>query len=534
LWKQAVSVGRGRTLNCTPDAFLCFNQEQNRAQKQEAKMSAPTSLEFAPVSSGSDQVATAPAEPTRKSEVIGALRTIAVLNGLAPEDYEWIAAHATERVGPDGALIFREDEPSHHMNIILRGEVMAQRRKSAPVARFVGRTSRLTGKLPFSRMKTWGADGRSIGPVWVLDIHENLFDEMLHAIPSMAKLCVSLLLDRVRDFTRMDEQAEKLLALGKLAANLSHELNNPASAAQRSAVSLSTELREADEAKYRLGRLFPSDDELERYNQWVRQARDHVRASTGFSLLPKSPLEASDYEDEISSWLDRHQVTSPWTIAPILAEARIPTSMLDSLATALSHETLSPSLATFASALRVERMADTVVDSSGRIFELISAIRGYSFMDQAPIQDVDLPSSIENTLAMFRSRTANVRISLEFEPNLPPVSAYGSELNQVWSALIENALDVLHDRGTLTISIRISAQMAMIEVRDDGPGIDEAIQSRIFEPFFTTKPIGTAMGLGLDTVQRIVSKHGGSVAVDSKPGATCFQVRIPLNRLRAY
>lgn len=155
-------------------------------------------------------------------------------------------------------------------------------------------------------------------------------------------------------------------------------------------------------------------------------------------------------------------------------------------------------------------------------------------MDQAPIQDIDLPASIENTLAMFRSRTAHVKIHLEFEQDLPQISAYGSELNQVWSALIENALDAMHDHGTLTISIRVTGQTALVEVRDDGPGIEEAIQSRIFEPFFTTKPIGTAMGLGLDTVQRIVSKHSGSVALDSKPHATCFQVRIPINRLRAY
>jgi signal transduction histidine kinase len=155
-------------------------------------------------------------------------------------------------------------------------------------------------------------------------------------------------------------------------------------------------------------------------------------------------------------------------------------------------------------------------------------------MDQAPVQDIDLPQSIENTLAMFRSRTAHVDIRLEFDPELPQVSAYGSELNQVWSALIENALDAMHDHGTLTISTRFTGQTAIVEVHDDGPGIDLAVQSRIFEPFFTTKPIGTALGLGLDTVQRIVNKHSGSVAVDSKPRATCFQVRIPINRLRAY
>lgn len=508
--------------------------EDQRTDKREVKIAAPSSLDLSSVSSPVNQLASPPPEPASTEQILAALRTISGLDGLTTEEYTWLATHSTERVGPDGSLIFRENEPSHHMNIILRGEVIAQRRKSGPVARFVGRTSRLTGKLPFSRMKTWGADGRSVEPVWVLDIHEDLFEEMLRAIPSMTQRCVALLLDRTRDFTRMEEQAEKLLALGKLAANLSHELNNPASAAQRSAVNLSVELRETDEAKYRLGRLFRSDEELEQYNSWVKSARDYIHSSAGFSLIPKSPMEASDYEEKILRWLEERRVTAPWSIAPALAETRIPISMLDALAAALSPETLSPAIATFAGSLRVERMADTVVDSSERIFELISAIRGYSYMDQAPIQDIDLPASIENTLAMFRSRTAHVKIHLEFEQDLPQISAYGSELNQVWSALIENALDAMHDHGTLTISIRVTGQTALVEVRDDGPGIEEAIQSRIFEPFFTTKPIGTAMGLGLDTVQRIVSKHSGSVALDSKPHATCFQVRIPINRLRAY
>ncbi len=479
-------------------------------------------------------MAVAPAQPSPAEEIVSALRTIPPLDGLDDPEFHWLATHGTERVGPDGALIFREDDGASHMNIILRGEVMAHRRKSGPFARFVGRTSRVTGKLPYSRMRTWGADGLSVGEVWVLDIHESLFVEMLRVIPSMGQRCVSLLLDRVRDFTRMEEQAEKLLALGKLAGNLSHELNNPASAAQRSAASLSKELRDTDEAKYRLGRLFRSEEELERYNVWVKSTRAHLHALQGYSLIPNSPLEASDYEEEILRWLEEHHVAEPWTIAPTIAEARMPVLMLDTLADTLDEETLSAAIATFASSLRVERMADTVVDSSDRIFELISAIRGYSFMDQAPVQDIDLPQTIENTLAMFRSRTERVEIHLEFEPELPLVSAYGSELNQVWSALIENALDAMHDHGTLTISIRASGQMAIVEIRDDGPGIPEALQSRIFEPFFTTKPIGTAMGLGLDTVQRIVSRHMGSVAVDSKPHFTCFQVRVPINRLRAY
>ena len=479
-------------------------------------------------------MAEAPAEPTPLAEIVTALRGVGPLHGLADDEYTWLATNGTERVGPEGSMVFREGEPAFHMNIILGGEVQAHRRKSSPVPLFVGRTSTVTGKLPYSRMKTWGADGVSVTPVWVLDIHQDLFQAMLVAIPSMGQRCVNLLLDRVRDFTRMDEQAEKLIALGKLSANLSHELNNPASAAQRSAASLAMELRNSDEAKYRLGRLFHSDEDLALYRAWVKIARDRISVFNGFSPIPQSPLEASDREDKLLRWLEAHQIPESWSIAPALAETMLPVDLLDQLAATVSPDVLPMAVSTFASSLRVERMAEAVVDSSSRIFELISAIKGYSFMDQAPIQDVDLPQSIENTLAMFRARTEHVDIRLEFDPALPRISAYGSELNQVWSAIIENALDAMHDRGTLTISTRLMGQIATIEIRDDGPGIDPALTSRIFEPFFTTKPIGTALGLGLDAVQRIVSKHSGTVSVESKPHFTCFQVRLPINRLQAY
>lgn len=479
-------------------------------------------------------MAVAPDAPTPVDDIVSALHAISSLDGLTEAEYRWLATHATERKGPDGALIFCEDEPSHHMNIILRGDVMAHRKKSGPIARFVGSTSPLTGKLPFSRMKAWGADGRSVGPVWVLDIHEDLFPDMLQVIPSMAQRCVTLLLDRVRDFTRMDEQAEKLLALGKLAANMSHELNNPASAAQRSAALIATELGQSDLEKYRLGRLFTTVEELERFHAWVNQVRRQIKDESGFSPLPSSPLEGSDLEQQMIDWLESNSVPAPWRVGPILAEMRIAISTLEDLKMKIGKEVMPAALTTFASSLRVESMAHTVVDSSERIFELISAIRGYSFMDQAPVQEIELAPSIENTLAMFRSRMSRVEVRLDFSPDLPPITAYGSELNQVWAALIENALDAMHDNGVLTISARPTGEMVIVEIRDNGPGIPQEIRSRIFEPFFTTKPLGTAMGLGLDTVQRIVTKHAGSVALDVSPQSTCFQVRIPVSLLKAY
>ena len=233
-------------------------------------------------------------------------------------------------------------------------------------------------------------------------------------------------------------------------------------------------------------------------------------------------------------WLTSHNIPQPWAIAPALAENGLPIDLLEDLAATVSADTLPTAVSTFTSSLRIERMAETVLDSTARIFDLISAIKDYSYMDQAPVQDVDLAQSIENTLAMFRSRTEAVRVELTFDSALPPVSAYGSELNQVWSALIENALDAMRDRGTLRLNTRLIGHMAYVEICDDGPGIDPTLTTRVFEPFFTTKPIGSGLGLGLDIVQRVVSKHSGSVAVESVPGNTCFRVRLPIDRIQAY
>ena len=479
-------------------------------------------------------LAGAPAEPTPLPEIIAALRTISLLDGLTEEEYTWLATHGTERVARDRNLIFRENQPADNMVIILKGEVQVRRRHSGPMALFIGRAGQITGKLPFSRMKGWGGDGFASGAAWAIDIHQSLFPEMLTTIPSMGQRCVTVLLDRVREVTRMEQQAEKLNALGKLAANLAHELNNPASAAQRSAASLFGELRQYGDQKYRLGKLCLTDEQTKAYQSWVKNARARMSAFTSLPLTPQSPLATADREEVLMRWLKDHNIPEPWNIAPALSETNLAMDLLDELAEITTPEVLPVAVATVASSLRVERMAETVVDSTVRIFDLISAIKDYSYMDQAPVQDVDLAQSLENTLVMFTSRLKNVSIELDFDPDLPPVSAYGSELNQVWTALIENALDSMNDQGELRLSAHLSGQMALVEVWNTGPGIDASVLSRIFEPFFTTKAPGRGLGLGLDTVQRIVNKHSGFVTVESRPGATCFQVRLPLDRAEAY
>jgi signal transduction histidine kinase len=482
-------------------------------------------------------VPTRPTTPTPLPEIVAALHTITTLDGLTEDEYTWLATHGTERIGCDGALIFREGESTSQMNIILRGEIHVRRRHSGPMAYFIGRAGQITGKLPFSRMKTFGGDGHTVGSSWVLDIHQELFPTMLQAIPSMGQRCVAILLDRVREVTRMEQQAEKLSALGKLAANLAHELNNPASAAQRSAASLFGELGEYGEQKYRLGNLNLSEKESADYRCWVRSARERMAAYSSRNHAPQSALANNDREDALLQWLEAHQVPKAWNIAPALAETRLSLDQLDELAAILRPEIVAVAVATIASALRVERMAETVVDSTVRIFDLISAIKDYSYMDQAPVQDIDVAQSLERTLSMFSSRLQGYTVKREFDSELPPISAYGSELNQVWTALIENSIDAMDlctGPGVLRLSARCAGNMAAVEVWDNGPGVDPAVKSRIFEPFFTTKAVGSGLGLGLDTAQRIVSRHSGFLTVESKPGATCFQVRLPFDQAQAY
>jgi signal transduction histidine kinase len=398
---------------------------------------------------------------------------------------------------------------------------------------FIGRSGQMTGKLPFSRMITYGGEGYLVGTGWSLQIHQDLFPEMLAAIPSMAQRCVSTMMDRVREVTRMEQQAEKLTALGKLAANLAHELNNPASAAQRSASSLFSELRQYGDQKYRMGNLCLPDSITSKYRNWIVNVRATM-AEHGAETATADILAESDHEMELVRWLESHNIPNPWAIAPALAETGLPATHLDELADIMTSEALPVAVATVASSLRAERMAETVVNSTVRIFDLIRAIKDYSYMDQAPIQDVDLAQSLENTLVMFKSRLHDVNVETDFDPALPPVSAYGRELNQVWTALIENALDAMQDKGTLRLKTRLQGQMAFVEVWDSGPGIEPELKSRIFEPFYTTKAPGRGLGLGLDTVQRIVQRHSGYINVESRPGATCFQIRLPLQQAGAY
>ena len=456
-----------------------------------------------------------------------ALRKVGPLNGMTDEEYLWLASNGTERFVDANTTIFQQGEPADHMIILLKGEVQVQRDRTgaAPVL-FIGRAGQLTGLLPFSRMKTWGGLGVTTAPTWAVEYERSIFPRMLAEIPSMTQRVVSILLDRSREVTRMEQQSEKLNALGKLAANLAHELNNPASAAQRAASGMLQELEVFGRERFQLGSLCFEPAHVEALRAW----NDHMRRSLAGKPALR-PAEVAIREEALTRWLQTRQISNVGHIAPEFAEAGITPEHLAALPDFLTPESTALLLSQHASTLRAERMAEAMLDSTARIFDLIRAIKDYSYMDQAPIQEIDIPQGLENTLTMLQSRLQHVEIERRYAPDLPHISAYASELNQVWTALIENALDALADTshgGKLRLTCRLEGEMMLVEIWDTGPGIPAEVADKLFQPFATHgKTKGT--GLGLSICKKIIEDHGGKISARTALGrGAIFSFTLPL------
>ncbi len=472
---------------------------------------------------------TAPASPTPVDEIASAVDRIGPLHGLPLEDRLWLARHGREVVANAGDILFEEGASAENMILILKGEIHVRRQHGGPMALFIGRAGQMTGVLPFSRMKSYGGQGFAVTPVWALVVSKSIFPEMLQAIPSMTQRVVSTLLDRVREVTRIEQQAEKLTALGKLAGNLAHELNNPASAAQSAASSLAAALRANRESRFKLVNLCLNEDQIQSIESWEEEILNRTTPNQ-----EPNALAFIAREESIRAWLDELCCLNSWEVAPQLAEQAVSIADLDRFRAILGPNETAISLQFFARYLRSSRSVQTLANSTARIFDLIDAIKAYSGMDRAPILEVDVPAGVDATLQMLQSRMTKIEIVRDYEPDLPRISAYGGELNQVWTALLENALDALGNRGMLRLACRLEGEMLLVEIWDAGPGIPLELQERIFEPFFTTKAPGQGLGLGLDNAMRIVRKHRGHLSVRSEPGSTCFRVRLPLDQLQAY
>jgi len=451
------------------------------------------------------------------------LKSVPALSDLADNDLEWLAARMDLVHYNPGDIIAAEGSPADRMFVILEGETRGQREQATGDGRtYSARAPHITGMLPYSRLTQIPLTMRAMTAATIALLPASHFPEMLERLPALGPKLVGVLADRIRETTRTDQQREKLTALGKLSAGIAHELNNPAAAVRNAAISLQQVVKALRTAGLHLDtRGLPAEDRVFLANIECDWKKSHPTTAL-------DSLERSDREEAIGDWLESRDVPDARRLAPDLVDSGCDLETLRSLSARFDGETLGDVITRLTASFTLNRLVEQIESGTSRIADLVRAIKQYSYMDQAPEQEIDVHEGLENTLLMLHYRLKHgIEIAREYDRSIPRICARGSELNQVWTNLIDNAIDAMDGHGKLLVRTEAEFNRVLVEIRDSGPGIPPEIRDRIFEPFFTTKPVGDGTGLGLDTVYRIVQKHRGQVRVDSEPGRTSFQVLLP-------
>jgi signal transduction histidine kinase/predicted CoA-binding protein len=454
------------------------------------------------------------------------LKKVPLFASLPEHDLERLCELVTEVKLNTGDQLFAEGSPGDKAYIIEKGEIEILKKSGGKnVLLAVRKSGDVIGEMSLLEQAPRFASGRARTDCTLLAISHEQLDELLNNSPSAARSLLFTITSRLRSTELMLRQSEKMAQLGTLTAGIAHELNNPAAAAQRGTSQLNTVLTQMQDAQISLSRLAlpqQSWDELGKLNKLLKEKAAHP--------VIIDSLDRSDREFEIEEWLDAHNVPDAWEYASTLVGLGFSDQELAKIASEFSPQQLTDVVSWLGASFSVYSLLAEINQGSERISEIVKSLKSYVYLDQAPIQEVDIHEGLDNTLVMLRHKLKEgITVKREYTEELPKIQAYGSELNQVWTNLIDNSIDAMNGHGEIIIKTVLEGEWVIVELEDNGPGIPEDIQEKIFSPFFTTKAVGKGTGLGLNISYNIVQKHQGEIKVFSKPGKTRFQISIPID-----
>ena len=449
------------------------------------------------------------------------LRRVAAFSDLQDDQIEWFLSHVQEVFLHAGEAFVHQGDPAEWMFIFLEGQFQWSGEFGGDIVSLPSAAGDVSGVFPFSRMKRFTVTGRALTDGRLIKFPADLFSELIKRMPELTTRLVGMMSDRIREGTRIEQQRDRLVSLGRLSAGLAHELNNPASAAKRASGQMRYTLAKMRKANFELWR-HPLDDSDKARIEEVEAAL----LQSGATQL--DGLALGDLEERLGSILQRHGHADLWDVSAALARCNMTPDTLTSLLAHLHIKAARAALMRIAASAELSSLLNAVEGSTARISELVRTVKDYTYRDQAPVQNVDVARSLETTLnTLAHSLQPGIKVLRAYDPVPLLVNAVGTELNQVWTNIIENAIDAMPGGGELQVKTFREDLYVVVEIGDSGTGIPSQVKPFIFDPFFTTKGVGEGTGLGLNTVQTIVRKLGGNIQVSSKPSDTRFQVRLP-------
>lgn len=454
------------------------------------------------------------------------LKKVPFFADLPHEDLERLCQMVEEVSLPAGEELFGEGSAGDRAYVIEEGQIeIVKQSGGREVLLAVRQSGEVIGEMSLIEAAPRNATARARTNSLLIAITQEQLEQLLNNSPSAARAMLHTFISRLRATDIMLRHSEKMAQLGTMTAGIAHELNNPAAAARRGAEQLRSAVSRLQTTQLVLSKLG-----LDQEHRQILLDLDQMARQAALQPSDLDSLGRSDREFELETWLSEHGLENGWEIAPSLVSLGYEPEGMEDLANKFSQQRFPAVLEWLCAVYTIYSLLEEIDRGAGRISEIVKSLKVYVYLDQAPVQSVDIHEGLDNTLIMLRSKLkGGINVQREYADHLPKIQAYGSELNQVWTNLIDNAVDAMDNKGEIILRTRQEDQWVVVEVEDTGPGIPAEIRSKIYDPFFTTKPPGKGTGLGLNITFNIIQKHMGEIKVFSQPGKTLFQVWLPLN-----